>query len=569
MSGIDEFDDEAIAALDGYCDRLRKDLGPDKASLIDRYPAIAGMLDCLDALQRLSLTASFHGDGGCPEEQGAKTLPSPASPTSIGASPGAGTPFGNYELLELLGRGGMGVVYKARQKGLERLVALKMLLSWRFASAEELRRFQGEACAAARLRHPHVLQVHEAGCIDGQHYFAMQYVDGPSLARILSERRLTFEEAAVYLLKVARAVSYLHDHGIVHRDLKPANILLERNSEPAVDGAVGGVASSFFPYVTDFGLVKMLERGSDLTSTGAIMGTANYMAPEQAAGHNSQVGPLSDVYSLGAILYESLTGRPPFREATPLETLVQVIEGEVASPREINPAVPRDLELICLKALSKRPELRYGSASDLADDLERYLRKEPIRARPKGIRVALARWIRQESALAARLLALGAAGMIAEVYYQIRRQVELPAHLGIMGILALWALTSFACQWILRQGINVTAVRRLWLFTDVLMLTAILILDRAYSGALTVGYAVLIVGSGLWFRVLLVWWTTALSCLGYVVLIFFEAIATGPGPSPQHHLIVLAGLAVTGWMVAIQVERVRALSRYYENRPMI
>jgi len=568
----DGFDAEAFDALDSYCQALHAGQASDRSSLVARDPGLAGVFDCLEELHRLSAAA---GLGPAPP-----TLPlAPAGPDSSPAPLLSPAEFGNYELLGLLGRGGMGAVYKARQKELDRIVALKMILGCQFASPAELRRFQAEARATAKLTHPHVLQVYEAGCVNGQHFFTMQYVDGPSLAQRLRDGPLEPEEAARCLLGVARAVAYLHEQGIVHRDLKPSNILLQsgvRGQGPGVSKeAFGSLTpdscpltpdSSLFPYVTDFGLIKMVQSSSDLTGTGVIVGTPSYMAPEQAAGRNAAVGPLSDVYSIGAILYETLTGRPPFHESTPFDTLVQVIENEPALPHELKPNVPRELELICLKALGKKPELRYASASALADDLERFLRGEPVSARPQNLVQRLVRWARQEPGLVARLTALGASAAIAAIYYQLNHQVPLWYHLTIMGLLALWALASFCCQWLLRAGRHARTVGLAWLMSDGVMLTAVLIVDQAFYSPLAIGYGILIVGSGFWYRASVVWFTTALACFGYASLTLAGIVATGQGVSPHHHLIIFAGLGVTGWMVATQVERVRVLSRFYERK---
>ena len=334
-------DDQAFAALDAYCEALRSGQPAERDLVLRDHPSLAGAIDCLEQLQNLAATISTNPvPTGTEADPEAPTLPPPGR--AIHSDLGLETPethgrFGNYELLGLLGRGGMGVVYKARQLDLNRTVALKMILASQFASVDQLRRFQAEAQAAAGLSHPHVLQVHEAGCVNGQHYFAMQYVDGSSLADRLRQGPLPAEEAARCLVAVAHAVAYLHEHGVVHRDLKPSNILLDERR---------------WPYVTDFGLVKMLEGNGELTGTGsgAILGTPSYMAPEQAAGRNAEVGALSDVYSLGAILYEMLTGRPPFLAATGFDTLVQVIESEPTLPHELRAGVPHDLELICMKA---------------------------------------------------------------------------------------------------------------------------------------------------------------------------------------------------------------------------
>jgi serine/threonine-protein kinase len=293
-----------------------------------------------------------------------------------------------YEVLDEIARGGMGVVFRARQINLDRTVALKMLLAGQLASAEEARRFRTEAEAAAHLDHPNIVSIYEVGEYEGQPYFCMKLVEG----RTLSGFRGPLEEVARLLTAVARAVHYAHQRGIIHRDLKPGNILLDREGQP---------------HVTDFGLARRLEGDSKLTSTGAIMGTPAYMPPEQASGKRGEVTTLADVYSLGAVLYELLTGRPPFQAETPFDTLVQLMEKEPQPPRALNPEVDRDLEAVCLKCLRKDPHQRYASAAELADDLERWQRGEPTRARPPSAWQAVRYWLRQNLRAALWVLVVG------------------------------------------------------------------------------------------------------------------------------------------------------------------
>ncbi len=304
------------------------------------------------------------------------------------------TPFPQlpgYEVLEELGRGGMGVVYKARQTALKRLAALKMILAGDFAAPEEILRFRTEAEAIARLCHPNIVQVYEVGEHAGQPYFSMEYVDGGNLSTKLRESLPEPKAAARLIETLALAVHAMHECQVVHRDLKPANVLLTRDNTPKV---------------SDFGLAKKLDEDTGQTQPGVVMGTPSYMAPEQAEGRGTDVGPLTDVYALGAVLYESLTGRPPFRAATRQETLRQVIEKEVMAPRQLNPAVPRDLEIIGLKCLQKDPARRYASALELADDLRRYLDGRPIHARPTPPSERAIRWARSRPTLAALAVAV-------------------------------------------------------------------------------------------------------------------------------------------------------------------
>ncbi len=303
----------------------------------------------------------------------------------VGDLPPGPARFGDYELLGEIGRGGMGVVYRARQVSLDRVVALKMILSGRLASPEEVARFQTEARTAARLRHPNIVAVHEVDEYDGRHYFSMDFVEGGSLAGAVRAQPFSADRAARCAEALARAVHYAHGQKVLHRDLKPSNVLLDAAGEP---------------HVTDFGLAKALAEGARVTSAGRALGTPGYMAPEQAEGRSGDVGPAADVYGLGAILYELLTGRPPFQADSPLVTLRQVVTEEPAPPRQLNAAVPRDLETICLKCLQKEPGRRYATALDLADDLRRFLERRPVRARPVGpVRRSL-RWGRRNPILA-------------------------------------------------------------------------------------------------------------------------------------------------------------------------
>src|SRR5262245_34230943 len=338
--------------------------------------------------------------------------------------------FGDYELLEEIARGGMGVVYRARQVSLNRPVALKMILAGQLATPALVQRFHTEAEAAARLDHPHIVPIFEIGEYDGQHYFSMKLIEGSTLAESSScnsrreEAQISIspnvqkksepphagcyreKEAASLLSKVARAVHYAHQRGILHRDLKPTNILIDSEGEP---------------HVTDFGLAKLIEDDSSLTRSIAILGTPSYMAPEQASGHSKALTTAADVYSLGAILYELLAGQPPFVADNPLEVMRKVMEEDPIPPSVINrqrraeaasftsqmanprSQIDRDLETICLKCLNKDPQLRYGSAQILAEDLDRWRNGEPIQARPVSPAGKLWRWCRRKPTSAVAL----------------------------------------------------------------------------------------------------------------------------------------------------------------------
>jgi len=293
--------------------------------------------------------------------------------------------FGNYDIVEEIGRGGMGVVFKARQRDSQRVVALKTLLAGQFSSDDDLRRFQAEAESAASLSHPNIVPVFEVGEHDQRPFFAMELVDGTDFGELMRDQALPPEDAARYLCAIARAVHFAHEAGVLHRDLKPANVLLDSTTDQ--------------PRVTDFGLAKVLHHDGSLTVTGAVLGTPSYMSPEQADPKHAEVTAATDIYSIGAILYQALTGRPPIAGDTPLETLALVQKSEPIPPRVIDPRLPPDLETICLRCLEKDPRNRYASASEVADELQRVLDGEEIHGQPFTHAERATRWLRRSMAL--------------------------------------------------------------------------------------------------------------------------------------------------------------------------
>lgn len=316
--------------------------------------------------------------------------------------------FGDYELLEEIARGGMGVIYKARQVSLDRIVAVKMMRPGLLATEEEIKRFHAEATAAANLQHPNIVSIYEVGEQDGLHYFSMEYIAGTSLAQVVQQHPLLPSNAARHVQTVAEAIHYAHTKGTLHRDLKPSNVLVDLSDHL---------------HITDFGLAKQIHTETTLTLTGAVLGTPNYMAPEQAGAANGHYGPTSDVYALGAILYELVTGKPPFLAATPLQTMKLVLEAEPVSPRVITPGLSRDLETICLKCLAKEPRKRYQSAQELADDLGRFLRGEPILARPVSAPTRMWRWCRRNpwpTVAAVSLVAIAVLATVSAIAFRQR-----------------------------------------------------------------------------------------------------------------------------------------------------
>jgi WD40 repeat protein len=385
--------DPADAVIAAYLEAMQAGTPPDRAALLAEHPGLADELGAFFAdLDRFAALAGPLREA----PPGADALATPNPGATLTDIPAAGRAFGDYELLEEVGRGGMGVVYRARQKSLNRTVAVKMILAGEFAAPEDVERFRTEAENAARLDHPNIVPVYEVGEHGGLPYFSMKYIEGACLA----ERPPAGADAlAGVMAQVARAVYHAHQRRILHRDLKPGNILIDAAGQP---------------HVTDFGLAKHVGDATAQTLSGAIVGTPGYMAPEQAAGHNKRLTTVCDVYGLGAVLYELLAGRPPFRGETALETLQLVLTQEPAPPSRLRPGVPRDLEVICLKCLRKEPEKRYDSALALAEDLERFGSGEAIRARAAGPAERAARWVRRHPARAA-LAAVSALAALALV----------------------------------------------------------------------------------------------------------------------------------------------------------
>lgn len=467
-----------------------------------------------------------------------------------------GCRFGDYELLEEIGRGGMGVVYKARQRSLNRVVALKTILSGRLATPAAVKRFRSEAQAAAGLNHPNIVSIYEFGECQGHHFYTMPFLEARSLTQLVESglwRRKDGAEAARLVAKVARAVQHAHEAGVLHRDLKPGNILVDASGEPRV---------------ADFGLAKRVASDEHLTLTGDLLGTPGFMAPEQARGTSGQTTPATDVYSLGAVLYYLLTGRAPFVADSPLDALLLVLEGEAVLPRRINPQAAEPLERICLRCLQKRPENRYTSASALAEDLERYEKGEPLAVSHQAVGRRFEAWAKRRPALAARfcfvLLCLGIVMVgwhFRTMDYQTREQ-----HREVILVLIGWLAGSFACQRGLESERHARWVRVVWSCVDPMALTAILLIADAFRSPLVILYPALIAASGFWLRVSLVATTYVASLSGYILLLLNSVRFDRP-PLPWHwHVLAIVALSVTAVSVAYLVNRFTALTRFYEHR---
>ncbi len=549
-----EQEQRLFALLDGYLESVRSgECDPESQTppeeLLEAFPELGQLLDCIDSLESAGQewnppeVSSPSAESG--EDQETVCAGSVTGGSSLQQLP---CRFGNYELQEIIGRGGMGVVYRARHVSLDSFVAIKLIRANQLATQDELKRFYQEARAAAGLRHSHIVKVHDVGEYEGQHYLAMDLVEGDDLSQMIAPGRpLSGERAAEIMAEVARAVHYLHQHDIVHRDLKPSNILIDANGEP---------------HLTDFGLAKLLSADSRETTTGTIIGTPSYMAPEQAGGHSSRVTPLSDVYSLGAILYELLTGQPVFREENPLDTLLCVLEREPQLPRSLNAAIPTELEQICLRCLEKAPERRYASALDVAEDLERYLQSEPLQLPAVSLGHRLRRWGRRKPAFASRSLGLTFIAVIVQGNYLIDGAGAVH-HWSIMGVLLTWGALSYLLQRLLSADYAPRSVEFAWASVDAVLFTALLLLANGPPSSLLAGYPLLIAAAGLWFRVRLVFFMTGVCLAGFLVV---SALRTPPDQPGHYPGIVGAILLVMGGIVAYQVRRIRVLSRYFERR---
>jgi serine/threonine protein kinase len=517
--------------------------------LLDRYVE-GGSTDGLPAVPSAELSRLLS----CLD--GLNNLADLASPKSASAVSDSSIlrrkALGPYDLVEELGRGAMGVVYKARHRTLNVEVALKTIRSSDLASVDEVRRFYQEARAAAGLVHPNITRVHDAGECEGLHFLTMDLIDGPSLAEILKRGPMSPIAAACFMEPVARAVHYLHEKGIVHRDIKPSNILIDASGNP---------------HVSDFGLAKVFTAGEDATLSGTIIGTPNYMSPEQAEGHSAQVTALSDVFSLGAILYELLTGRPPFRSDSPLNTLFAVLENEPTLPRKIDRAIPGEIERICLRSLEKSPSRRYPSAEALADDLQRFVDGEPLTLPTVDLNHRVRQSLRREPALASHWLALALAAGIVQIRAMVT-PVEAGSHGLVMSLFGIWAALCWACQYWLRSEKGADLAKYTWLAFDAVFYALLLHLSVTWGWSidmLLIGYAVMISGAALWFQVRLIWFMTALSVGSYFILRWLHP--TMHGDAPAHFPFIAAALlASVGANVSYQVHRFKRLDRIYQRR---
>lgn len=493
------------------------------------------------------------------EEPTVPPAPADASTTAAETSSDAALPecepkgrrFGDYELIEEIARGGMGVVYKARQLGLNRVVALKMILSGDFARDDEVRRFRSEAEAAARLEHPGIVPIHEIGSAGSQHFYTMSYVDGSSLMQFCETGIEDPNAVARLVRQIAEAVDFAHKHGIVHRDLKPANILLDKQG---------------IPHITDFGLAKCCDSSANLTRTGQIVGTPGYMAPEQAAGDSKEIGAPADIYAIGGILYFLLTGRPPFRAANVIDTLVQSLESPPVSPLQINPSIPKPLEQICMRCLERIPEQRYRSALDVAKDLDCFLQGLPIHARPPSIWQRVRRLISGSPGISVHVIALALLLSVSQLRYLLKEQKEWELHVNISGLLLGWILLCLALHWLPRNRASERIAGTALLCIDAALVTALFSLMSTPAvppGPLLVGYPLIVVAGAMYLDVARVVIVTVASMISYVTLLLVEPSLAEP--IHYHACFFIMLLAISACMIH-QVRRVRTLKDYFESR---
>ena len=454
--------------------------------------------------------------------------------------------FGPYDLIEEINRGGMGIVYRATHRDLGRTVALKVLRAGEMATPEEIRRFRTEVLASTALQHPHIIPTFDAGTEHGLFYLTMAFIEGEDLESIIRRGPIDPLQAGQWLLKITDAVDYAHQQKIIHRDIKPSNILLDGSGEP---------------FLADFGLAHRMSADEGLTVTGQLLGTPAYMPPEQASGKARNLSPSIDIYSLGAVLYACLTGQPPFSGLTPFEVLLQVVDRQPPAPRQLNKRCPITLESICLKAMDKNPEQRYSTARELANDLRRFIRGEPIDFPKPTFTRRLTTWWRREPILLSHLAALTTVSIVVLISHLLARdERSAPIFAVKFSLLISWCGLCGFLQRLSRYVRYRSWVHLVWAASDVIIYTALMYMADAPRGLLLVGYPMMIGASGLFYRVRFVVFMTVVCILSVLLL---SLTVTDPVNERVDFLIIyVIGLLVLGSCVMTMIRRIRGLSRF-------
>lgn len=546
MSRTGKTIESVIAEFIEACEREET---PSPHDFLERYPEFASEL--ADFFETHEHFASVAADGMQSSRSGssltATTIGHSSSLTSS-VSLASNPPrfLGDYEILEEIDRGGMGVVYRARHQKLGRTVALKLIRSGELASNEEVTRFLSEAEAAAQLAHPGIVPIYEMGTMNGLVFYTMAYLEGQSLAEMIIDEPLDPLEAVGLVHKLCAAVQFAHEQGIYHRDLKPANVIVTESKQPVI---------------IDFGLAKV-ERGKDahLTATGQLLGTPAYMAPEVASGRVRAEGPAGDVYALGAILYCLCTGQAAFSGPTPFDVLLQVLDQRPPRPSSLNKRIPKTIDYVCLKTLEKDPKLRYGTAKELANDLQCILAEQPINCTEVSVGERLRNWWQREPILVAHIIGIDVTLAIVVLAYILRGEhYEMFYHR--LALLSSWFLASFVLQRSLNFARWRSAAIYTWLTTDVIIYTSLISFAGDPRSMLLIGYPMMVAASALFYQRRYTITTTVLCGTGFLVLMLF--FPTEEPLKPDFCAIFLSGLAVIGLCLNAMINRVRGLSRFH------
>ena len=537
--------------------RTETDDAPCKEEYLAKYPEFADELSEFFEMherlfeprdtQQLRETLALPRQTEVPEPQTLANQPTTRISTSGSLASNPPQFLGDYEILEEIDRGGMGVVYKARHQQLNRVVALKLIRSGELASTEEVQRFLSEAEAAASLSHPGIVPIYEVGTYEGLVFYTMAFIEGQSLAELVADGPIDPTDAVRITHKLCNAVEFAHQSGIYHRDLKPANVLINDCGQPVI---------------IDFGLAKIKSHDDSITATGQMLGTPAYMAPEHASGKVRNAGPAADVYALGAILYYLCTGEPPFTGRTAFDVLIQVLDRRPPKPSKLNKQVSREVDQICSRMLEKEPVLRYTSAAELARELQRILTGEPIDMPEETLSQRMVHWWQREPILVAHVAGIGLTTLIV-VAAQIYKPDALTPFYSRLVLLLAWLAVSFALQFSVdRLRLRHVAILG-WLTTDVVVYTTLIVFARPPRSMLLIGYPMMIVASSLFYQGRYTLFNTLMCILGFSVL---------AACYPQELLlrwdfgaIFVCGMIVICLCMLAMIHRLRGLSRFYEE----